>query len=93
MFQVYSVPGLEWSSGFASLGIERVQVLTDGAAVVETQSGIDRQPVPTVTASLTNAAAVTNTPPFMGGIARNRPGTGCPLLSTNLTPVGITVGA
>ena len=45
-FHVYSVPRPRTIVvGLAPFGIERVQVLTDGAAVVEPQSGVDRQPV------------------------------------------------
>ena len=46
------VPGVQRSQavddlvGFTPFGIERVQVLTDRAAVVEPQSGADRQPTP-----------------------------------------------
>jgi hypothetical protein len=31
---------------FVSVGIERAQILTDSAGMVETETGIDRQPVP-----------------------------------------------
>ena len=46
------VPGVQRAEaaddrvGLAPFEIERVQVLTDGAAVVEPQPGIDRQPIP-----------------------------------------------
>ena len=46
MFQVQRAQAADDRVGFAPFEIERVQVLTDGAAVVEPHSGIDRQPVP-----------------------------------------------
>ena len=54
MFQVYSVPRpLDDLVGFAPLEIDRGQVLADGAAVIEPQPGVDRQPIrSTVMASL-----------------------------------------
>ena len=63
--------------------IDRVQVLTDGAAVVEPQAGVDRQPIADVIASLANAEAVMNTPPMLDG-ALETAGMVAPLLSTNL---------
>ena len=66
-------------------------VLTDRAAVIEAMPALIVTRSPLVSASLANAAKVTNSPPeFAGGleIAWN----GWPLSSTNRMPPGMTCG-
>ena len=77
MFQVYSVPRPGTIVvGFVPLRIERMQILTDGAAVVEPHAGVDRQPTPDRIASLANAEAVSDDAAFMRGVRARWPGKG-----------------
>ena len=59
----YRASTVDHLAGVVAVGIEPVHVLADRAGVVEPQPGIDRDPLPTRRVSLTNAPAVTNSPP------------------------------
>ena len=87
---MYSVPRpATMSLGFAPFGIERGQVLADGAAVVEPHAGIDRQAVAYGDGVARKRRGRDELAADVGRIARDRPEMAGRCCRRTSTPVGM----